>query len=158
MSAGQRVACVHHCCTCVSGSKKILEPWIKVLQSNTKECAVIELIINLLALDAAALPTITGHISPTWLQTHIGDQNYAETWSVQLFRSIDSSSAAGLPRTQAALKMGLSTQKGKVVDFSIQVYPPPPLHPLSPFSILATPLSLSSNYYIIQLLNHPNII
>ena len=66
------------------------------------------------------------------LQTHIGNQNYAETWSVQLFRSIDSSSAADLPRTQAALKMGLSTQKGKVVDFSIQVIPPPPPSPAPP--------------------------
>ena len=62
--------------------------------------------------------------SPHVVQSQIGDQNYAETWSVQLFRSIDSSSAAGLPRTQAALKMGLSAQKGKVVDFSIQVTPP----------------------------------
>ncbi|KAL3162479.1 hypothetical protein ABBQ32_010140 [Trebouxia sp. C0010 RCD-2024] len=52
--------------------------------------------------------------------SQIGDQNYGETWSVQLFRSIDSSSAAGLPRTKAALKMGLSAQKGRVVDFSIQ--------------------------------------
>ena len=39
---------------------------------------------------------------------------------MQLFRSIDSSSAAGLPHTQDALKMGLSAQKGKIVEFSIQ--------------------------------------
>ena len=55
------------------------------------------------------------------LQSQVGDsQKFEETWNVQIFRSIDSSSAAGLPHTQAALKMGLSAQKGKVVDFSIQ--------------------------------------
>ena len=55
------------------------------------------------------------------LQSQVGDpQKFEETWNVQIFRSIDSSSAAGLPHTQAALKMGLSAQKGKIVDFSIQ--------------------------------------
>lgn len=53
--------------------------------------------------------------------SQVGDpQKFEETWNVQIFRSIDSSSAAGLPHTQAALKMGLSAQKGKIVDFSIQ--------------------------------------
>jgi len=55
------------------------------------------------------------------LQSQVGDpEKFEETWNVQIFRSIDSSSAAGLPHTQAALKMGLSAQKGKTVDFSIQ--------------------------------------
>ena len=47
--------------------------------------------------------------------------NFKEVWNAQIFRSIDSSSAAGLPRTKQALKMGLSAQKGNIVDFSIQV-------------------------------------
>ena len=56
------------------------------------------------------------------MQSQVGDPvNWPETWSVQLFRSIDSSSAADLPKTQDALKMGLSAQKGKIVEFSIQV-------------------------------------
>ena len=57
--------------------------------------------------------------------THMQDQmgspaNFKEVWNVQIFRSIDSSSAPGLPRTKQALKMGLSAQKGNIVDFSIQ--------------------------------------
>ena len=56
------------------------------------------------------------------MQSQVGDpKNWSETWNVQLFRSIDSSSAADLPKTQDALKMGLSAQKGKIVEFSIQV-------------------------------------
>lgn len=56
------------------------------------------------------------------VQDQVGDpQNFREVWSAQIFRSIDSSSAAGLPRTKQALKMGLSAQKGNIVDFSIQV-------------------------------------
>ena len=56
------------------------------------------------------------------LQSQVKDpETNEETWNVQIFRSIDSSSAAGLPHTQDALKMGLSAQKGKIVDFSIQV-------------------------------------
>ena len=46
------------------------------------------------------------------------------TWDIQLFRSIDSSSAAGLPtETAGAAKMGLTTEKFRTVDFSIQVTP-----------------------------------
>ena len=57
------------------------------------------------------------------LQSQVKDPEAdEETWNVQIFRSIDSSSAAGLPHTQDALKMGLSAQKGKIVDFSIQVH------------------------------------
>ncbi|KAK9865095.1 hypothetical protein WJX84_006038 [Apatococcus fuscideae] len=43
------------------------------------------------------------------------------TWDIQLFRSIDSSSAHGLPsETDGAAKMGLTTEKFRTVDFSIQ--------------------------------------
>ena len=60
------------------------------------------------------------------LQSHVEDRRspgkYEETWNVQLFRSIDSSSAAGLPHTQDALKMGLSAQKNKIADFRMQLH------------------------------------
>lgn len=43
-------------------------------------------------------------------------------WSAQLFRSITSESVAGLPRnTQHAYEQGLSSGKGKIIDFSIQI-------------------------------------
>ena len=59
------------------------------------------------------------------MQDQMGSpSNFKEVWNAQVFRSIDSSSAAGLPRTKQALKMGLSAQKGNIVDFSIQVRPP----------------------------------
>ena len=60
-------------------------------------------------------------MSQSHVEDHRSPGKYEETWNVQLFRSIDSSSAAGLPHTQDALKMGLSAQKGKIVEFSIQV-------------------------------------
>ena len=44
-----------------------------------------------------------------------------KTWNVQFFRSISETSAKGLPRATDATKMGLTSQKGKVVEFSIQV-------------------------------------
>eukprot|EP00891_Asterochloris_glomerata_P005063 jgi/Astpho2/5063/fgenesh1_pm.00071_%23_10_t len=43
-----------------------------------------------------------------------------KTWNVQFFRSISETSAKGLPRSTDATKMGLTSQKGKVVEFSIQ--------------------------------------
>ena len=43
------------------------------------------------------------------------------TWSVQFFRSISETSAKGLPQATDATKMGLTSSKGKVVEFSIQV-------------------------------------
>ena len=57
------------------------------------------------------------------LQSQLGDPgSWPETWSVQLFRSIDSSSAAGLPTDQDTLKAGLSTRgSSRVVEFGIQV-------------------------------------
>ena len=57
------------------------------------------------------------------LQSQIGDpSSWPETWSVQLFRSIDSSSAAGLPTNQDTLKAGLSSRgSSRVVEFGIQV-------------------------------------
>ena len=57
------------------------------------------------------------------LQSQIGDPStWPETWNVQLFRSIDSSSAAGLPKTRDALKTGLSSRgSSRTVEFGIQV-------------------------------------
>ena len=64
-----------------------------------------------------------GELQLCALQCQVGDpESWPETWNVQLFRSIDSSSAAGLPKTQDALKMGVSAQTERVVDFSIQVH------------------------------------
>lgn len=58
------------------------------------------------------------------MQSQIGDpSSWPETWSVQLFRSIDSSSAAGLPANQDTLKAGLSARgSSRVVEFGIQVH------------------------------------
>lgn len=69
------------------------------------------------------------------LQSQIGDpSSWPETWSVQLFRSIDSSSAAGLPTNQNDLKAGLSSRgSSRVVEFGIQV--PLQTH-LQPFVVL----------------------
>lgn len=56
------------------------------------------------------------------LQSQIGDpEKWQETWSVQLFRSIDSSSAAGLSSAQDTLKAGLSARGTRIVEFGIQV-------------------------------------
>lgn len=58
------------------------------------------------------------------LQSQIGDPSaWPETWSAQLFRSIDSSSAAGLPTDQGTLKAGLSSRgSSRIVEFGIQVH------------------------------------
>ncbi|KAL3153372.1 hypothetical protein ABBQ38_011712 [Trebouxia sp. C0009 RCD-2024] len=54
-------------------------------------------------------------------QSQIGDpEKWQETWSVQLFRSIDSSSAAGLSSAQDTLKAGLSARGTRIVEFGIQ--------------------------------------
>ena len=72
----------------------------------------------------ASSPTLSSQMSLCPLQAMKGNpETDKKTWNVQFFRSISETSAKGLPRSTDATKMGLTSQKGKVVEFSIQVRP-----------------------------------
>ena len=70
----------------------------------------------------AHVPKLSSQLSHCPLQAMKGNpETDKKTWNVQFFRSISETSAKGLPRSTDATKMGLTSQKGKVVEFSIQV-------------------------------------